>query len=301
MTRIAVVEVRDAPPDTAANARAGLATIGAAADAGAALVLFPELFLGGYYLDHAMVARTAGAAAALARVQAAVDETGVAVVLGAALQGTRGPAGGAESPLMPAGGSSPGAAPSGDLLLNAVPVLRPRLPAAYAIKTHLYHGEEQWFTAGGALWNDRVAGWPCGIAICYEVGFPEVARCLALGGAQLILLPAAFGRARARLWDTLTRARAAENGCYLAAAGQAGSAGDREFLGHSRIVDPFGEIVAGVDDAGPTGQAIAIGAHTLIVAEIDAGKVEAARRGDDGWHRTLADRRPRLYGALTEE
>jgi omega-amidase len=301
MTRIAVAEVRDAPPDTAANVRAGLTTLAAAADAGAALVLFPELFLGGYYLDHAMVARTAGAAAALARFQAAVDETGVAVVLGAALQGTRSLTGGAESPLMPAGGTSPGAALPGDVLLNAVAVLRPQAPAAYAIKAHLYQGEEQWFTPGGALWTDRVAAWPCGIAICYEIGFPEVARCLALGGTQLILLPAAFGRARGRLWDSLTRARAAENGCYLAAAGQAGSAGGRDFLGHSRVVDPFGEIVGGVDDTGSTGQTIATGPHTLVIAEIDAGKVEAARRGDDGWHRTLADRRPRLYGALTQE
>lgn len=334
--------MRDAPPDTAANLRAGLASLAAAAAAGARLVVFPELYLSGYYLDHAMARRAAEGAAALDRLQAAVDETGTNAAVGAALLGGRGRA---LPPAGPAGAPLAAPLPSGDVLLNTVAVLRPRRQIAYAIKAHLYPGEEEWFTPGQDLWSGRIAGWPCGIAVCYEIGFPEVSRSLALAGARLILVPAAFGRRRARVWDVLTRARAIENGCYLAAAGQSGVAGGREFLGRSRVVDPFGEVIAGLrrsqtrDDADagaiagpgyagtpPVSEArpraaqsyatsgahpipdpavdtapLRVGAHMLYVADLHAGRVGAARRGDDGWHRSLADRRPRLYASLSQE
>jgi predicted amidohydrolase len=299
VTRIAVVEVKDAPPDTAANVRACLASLAAAADTGAALALFPELFLGGYYLDHAMATRVAEAGAGLARIQAAVDETGVAAVLGAALAGGRGAIGA----LRDVSGKTPdrGARMAGDILLNACAILRPRTPPDFALKAHLYPGEEQWFTPGDRLWTGSIAGLSCGVAVCCEIGFPEVSRCLALQGALLILLPAAFGRSRWRVWDTLTRARAIENGCYVAAAGQSGTAGGRAFLGSSRIVDPFGEIVAGLDGGdGSCERPLQIGSHTLLTADIDEERVAAARRGDDGWHRSLRDRRPGLYGPLVE-
>jgi predicted amidohydrolase len=323
--RIAVVQAHDAPPDTTANLRAGLVDVAAAADAGAGLVVFPELFLGGYYLDHAMARRAAEASAALDRLQAAVDETGVAAVLGAALLGARGSARRTPGrPAVPAVDPLAAPLPSGDVLLNAAAVLRPHQDPDYAVKAHLYPGEDEWFTPGHGLWTGRIAGWPCGIAVCYELGFPEVARSLALQGARLILLPAAFGRARAHIWDVLTRARAIENGCYLAAAGQAGTAGGRRFLGCSRIVDPYGEVIAGCDGAGrsghhatadargddpdappsacPTvGETLRVGPHLVHLADLSADRVAAARRGDHGWHRTLTDRRPGLYDDLTRE
>jgi predicted amidohydrolase len=294
--RVAVVEVRDAPPDMATNVRAGLASLAAAAEAGAGLVLFPELFLGGYYLDQAMAGRAGVAAAGLARFQAAVDETGTAAVVGAAV-----PAGVAAGLVSQnTAPISPGRAPAapGGLLLDTAAVLRPHAAPAFAVKAHLYPGEEQWFSPGRDLWIDQIAGWPCGVAVCYEVGFPEVARTLAVAGAHLILAPAAFGRARARIWDTLTRARAIENGCYLAAAGQAGSAGGRDFLGDSRIVDPFGELVAGQSEgaAGP----LTSGPHRVYLGDLEPERIAAARAGAGGWHRSLADRRPRLYGRLTD-
>jgi len=324
VTRIAVVEVRDPRPDTAANVRAGLTSLAVAAEAGVELLLFPELYLGGYYLDHDMVRRVGEAHAGLERFQAEVDETGTAAVLGAALPGARGAEDGdrgtrpcTEHPTANTGHrhlAAPGqgsagspsigwseARPAGEVLLNAAAVLRPHQPAEYAIKNQLYPGEEQWFTPGQELWTGRVAGWPCGVAVCYEVGFPELARCLALDGAQLILLPAAFGSRRARIWDTLTRARAIENGCYVAAAGQAGTAGGRCFLGQSRVLDPFGEVVAGDDAAGDAEPPLIVGSHTVFVADIDERRVAAARRGADGWHRSLADRRPHLYRRLAEQ
>jgi len=157
--RVAVVQAHDAPPDTAANLRAALADLAMAADAGAGLIVFPELFLGGYYLDHAMARRAAEASAALVRLQAAVDETGVAAVLGAALLGARGSARRtAGRPAVPAVEPPAAPLPSGDVLLNAVAVLRPHQEPGYAVKAHLYPAQDEWFTPGHARWTGRIAG-----------------------------------------------------------------------------------------------------------------------------------------------
>ena len=76
--------------------------------------------------------------------------------------------------------------------------------------------------AGLAFWTGEIAGWQCGVMVCYEIAFPEVARALALSGARLLIVPAAFGKSRVRIWQIATVSRAIENGCYLAAAGHAG-------------------------------------------------------------------------------
>jgi len=92
-----------------------------------------------------------------------------------------------------------------------------------------------------------------GIAICYDLRFPELFRGLA--GAEIVVLPSAFtaptGRAH---WHTLVRARAIENQCYFIAPNQFGaSAMGFENYGHSLIVDPWGEVMA---DAGPGGPCV---------------------------------------------
>lgn len=84
-----------------------------------------------------------------------------------------------------------------------------------------------------------------GLAICYDVRFPELFRSLSQRGAEVLVLPSAFttptGRAH---WQVLLRARAIENLCYLLAPAQTGlHANGRETYGHSMIVDPWGEIL----------------------------------------------------------
>jgi len=173
-------------------------------------------------------------------------------------------------------------------LYNAVAVLRPRTdPARYA-KTHLFRSEKELFTPGSALWTGEIAGWPCGVMVCYELGFPEIARLLAVAGARLLLVPSAFGRERARIWQIVTIARALENGCYLAAADQAGRSGATEFAGHSRVVEPSGQLLV---DAGDRADMLVVDLKERVVDE-----VRAALRPDTNPY--LADRRPELYGAL---
>ena len=261
--RVGVVQTVNAPPDLVESLRAGLTRLQAAHDAGVDLVVFPELFLGGYYLDRAMVQRASKARAALARLQAAVDTLNVSCVVGV--------------PDLRDG-----------VLYDAVAILRPRRePGRYA-KTHLFRAEKQLFTPGAALWTGEIAGWQCGVLVCYELSFPEVSRALALSGARLLIAPSAFGRARMRIWQIATVARAIENGCYLAAAGHAGQSGPTEFAGHSRIVDPAGELIA---DAGDRAEMITAELRPRIVDEVRAGRADS--------HAGLTDRRPELYGALT--
>ena len=85
-----------------------------------------------------------------------------------------------------------------------------------------------------------------GMAVCYDVRFPELFRALREQGAEIILLPSAFTRVTgAAHWHVLTRARAIEQQCYVIAAGQYGvHENGRETYGHSLIVSPWGQVLA---------------------------------------------------------
>ena len=84
-----------------------------------------------------------------------------------------------------------------------------------------------------------------GLAICYDLRFPELFRCLLTEGIELIVVPSAFtaitGKAH---WEVLVRARAIENLCYVIAANQGGyHINGRETYGNSMIVDPWGYVL----------------------------------------------------------
>ncbi len=93
-----------------------------------------------------------------------------------------------------------------------------------------------------------VHGWQVGLMTCYDLRFPELARALVDGGAELLVVPAAWvaGERKVDHWRTLLRARAIENTVYVAAAGQPGP----RYCGHSMIVGPDGDVLveAGRDD-----------------------------------------------------
>ncbi|CAG9463650.1 unnamed protein product [Pedinophyceae sp. YPF-701] len=110
-----------------------------------------------------------------------------------------------------------------------------------------------------------------GLTVCYDVRFPEVYQRLAFDfGAQVMLVPSAFTRPTgAAHWEVLLRARAIETQAYVVAAAQAGEhPGGRASWGHSMVVDPWGEVVAKLDDPDATG---------IAVAEIDLEKMARIR------------------------
>lgn len=89
-----------------------------------------------------------------------------------------------------------------------------------------------------------------GLSICYDLRFPELYRMLAIAGANVLVVPAAFMLHTGRdHWEVLLRARAIENQCYVLAAGQIGNHDpDRTCFGRSMIVDPWGTVVAQAPD-----------------------------------------------------
>ena len=92
---------------------------------------------------------------------------------------------------------------------------------------------------------------PLGLSVCYDLRFPELYRILALRGARVIAVPAAFTKVTGRAhWEVLVRARAVENQAFMVAADQIGQhPPDKETFGGSLIVDPWGEVLARAPDA----------------------------------------------------
>jgi predicted amidohydrolase len=87
-----------------------------------------------------------------------------------------------------------------------------------------------------------------GLTVCYDVRFPPLYRSLAVGGAGIITVPAAFARTTGEAhWHVLLRSRAIETGCFIIAPCQTGLHGTSESYGHSLIIDPWGNVLA---DAG---------------------------------------------------
>ena len=109
-----------------------------------------------------------------------------------------------------------------------------------------------------------------GLAVCYDLRFPQLFRAQALAGAEVLTVPAAFTRQTGEAhWHVLLRARAIENGAWVIAAAQGGVHEDgRETYGYSLIVDPWGRVVADAGNAEPC----------IIYAEIDTAASAAARK-----------------------
>ncbi|MEJ6390502.1 carbon-nitrogen hydrolase family protein [Gymnodinialimonas ulvae] len=129
--------------------------------------------------------------------------------------------------------------------------------------------ESKAFAPGDAAVLAETPWGPMGLTICYDMRFPHLHRTLAEGGARVIFSPAAFtvptGRAH---WHVLLRARAIETGAYVIAPAQAGHHADgRETYGHALVVDPWGKVIADLED----------GAPKLAVVDLDLSRVEKTR------------------------
>jgi predicted amidohydrolase len=121
-----------------------------------------------------------------------------------------------------------------------------------------------------------------GLTVCYDLRFPELYRILALLGATVFTVPSAFTEVTGRdHWHVLLRARAIENQAFVVAANQVGEAAPHySSYGHSLIADPWGRVLAEVED----GEGIA--AADLDFAELERIRAELP---------SLANRRPEAY------
>lgn len=143
--------------------------------------------------------------------------------------------------------------------------------------------ESRTVAPGQHLVTVDVDGVRFGMSICYDLRFPELYRRLAVAGAEVLLVPAAFTAHTGRdHWEVLLRARAIENQCYVVAAGQFGDhEPGRSCFGRSMVIDPWGTVVAQVPDG--------VG---VAVADIDTERVRTVREEVP----SLANRRLEVTG-----
>jgi deaminated glutathione amidase len=121
-----------------------------------------------------------------------------------------------------------------------------------------------------------------GMSVCYDLRFPELYRILAVRGARILLVPAAFTLATTREhWEVLLRARAIEDQAFVVAPNQIGEhAPGYRSGGRSMIVDPWGVVIGQAPDA-----------ETVVVADLDLDRQAEIRRTMP----SLANRRPSAY------
>lgn len=198
-----------------------------AAAQGADLVCFPELGTSGYRQDLlgprlAELAESANGPSAQ-RIGRLAAELNLWVVL----------------PIVERGSSA-------DVLYNSVVLIdRHGEVAGTYRKNHAYANEGRYFYAGDELPVFATDFGTIGIMICYDMGLPEVARVLTLKGAELILVPAAWCREDADVWDINIAARALENGVFVAGANRVGTEGETLTMhGHSKVAGLRGETLA---------------------------------------------------------
>jgi predicted amidohydrolase len=157
-----------------------------------------------------------------------------------------------------------------------------RVKATYR-KRHLFgfdEGEASLLTPGDEIVVVDTPLGPTGLATCYDLRFPEHFRALVDAGAQALVIPAGWPTARIGHWRALTVARAIENQMWVVAANAVGSSGGVELGGHSVVVDPQGDAVAGLDNR-----------DGLLLAAVDPTMPRRARTDFP----VLRDRRP-AYG-----
>jgi predicted amidohydrolase len=283
--RVACVQM-NTRADVAANVAAATALVERAVAAGARLVALPETWAykgpGAGIRGHAepLDGPSNGAMATLAA------RHGVFILAGSHYETP--PQGSAA----PRGNARAVAADAPDRVYNSSVLFGPDgAPRAVYRKIHLFdavsdgrtYRESEDLLPGDALATAEVEGFVLGLTICYDLRFPELYRALALRGAQVLLVPAAFtaftGGAH---WEVLLRARAIENGCFVVAPNQVGEhLPGRACFGHSMVVDPWGAKLAEIESG--------VG---VCVAELDLARLDEVRAQLP----SLAGRRPDAYG-----
>lgn len=256
--KIAAVQMISGP-DVAPNLETAGRLIAEAAAAGAQLVALPEYFplIGATDADRLAARETDGAGPMQDFLAATASRHGLWLI----------------------GGSIPLRADDPAKLRNTCLVFDPQghRMARYD-KIHLFNfrkGDEAYDEAATIERGDQVVSFDTpfgrvGVAICYDLRFPELFRALAQlpNPLDLLVLPAAFTETTGRAhWEILLRARAIENQCYVLAAAQGGRhPNGRMTHGNSMVIDPWGEVLARMDKG-----------EGVVVGELDRQRLVETR------------------------
>ena len=265
--RIALCQI-PVSPDASVNLSRVRAALGEAAAGGAVLAVFPEATMVRFGSDLRAAAEPLDGPFCSGLAQACAS-TGVAAV---------------------AGVFEPAA--DGRVYNAAVAFSGSGTLVASYRKLHLFDAlgqrESELVAPGASAVLAELAGVPAGLQICYDIRFPELSRALAVGGASLLVVSAAWqaGLFKEEHWVTLLRARAIENTVWIAAVGQVPDPDEKPTraptgIGRSMLIDPLGVVRA---DLGP--------APGVVVVDADLSLVGAVRETLP----SLANRRTDVFG-----
>lgn len=271
--RVAVVQMDPQLGRNAENLADIVARLREAASNGAQLVVFPECALSGYGFSNLESARRAAEQVpglVTEKLAAICAELGVYTVVGLLER-------------------------DAEAVYNVAILVAPGALLGSYRKLHLpYLGVDRFATPGDRgfqVWHTPLG---CiGIAICYDLRFPEALRALALQGAEIIVLPTNWPETSELMPDFVTRTRALENRTYLLACNRVGEESGFRFFGRSQVVGTSGKVMVEAD-ANPG----------IIYAEINPLRAQEKRiviREGTFEMDTFADRRPEWYDALLRE
>lgn len=152
--------------------------------------------------------------------------------------------------------------PESGIVYNSAALFGPDGLLGVYRKTHLFPTERQaaggWSTPGTEPLVVQTPIAAIGLTICYDGDFPELYRCEAIHGAEVIVRPSALLRSF-EIWETTNKARAYDNHVYIAACNAIGpDAGENYYFGHSMIVSPIAQTLA-----------LGRGTEDIIAAELD--------------------------------
>ena len=268
--RVAAVQLNSTEDKDRNLATADRLTRAAAAD-GAALVLLPEKFnVLGTHEGYLRGAETLDSGEAVEWAGGIARELGIDLVAGSIVERREG--------REKLGNTSIHFGPDGEIKA----VYRKIHMFDVVVEGKEYRESESEEAGDEIVISEAREGLPLGMTVCYDLRFPELYRILAVQGARVLLVPAAFTKVTGRAhWEILLRARAIENQAFVVAADQIGvSPPDNESFGGSMIVDPWGEILARAPDE-----------ETFIAADLDLRRQDEIREQLP----SLANRVPGAY------
>jgi omega-amidase len=247
---VSLAQMQVIPGDNARNIATAQRLVAEAARRKSSLIVFPELFTTGYVLSKAKDFASELNKGDFAELSSLATKGNIAIT-GSVLE-KRG---------LEVANSMPFFAPNGRML------------GAYR-KMHLFKlfQEDEFLAPGQSPLVLDLPWGTTGLAICYDLRFPEMFRRYSIKDkATLMIIPAEWPLLRIEHWRALLIARAIENQCYVIGCNAAGESGDQVFGGHSMIVDPWGKIVV---EAGESPQLISAEIELDTVAEV-RGKISA--------------------------
>lgn len=242
---VSLAQMQVALGDNQRNIATAQRMVAEAARRKSSLIVFPELFTTGYALNRAKEFASELSKGDFAELSSLATKGNIAIT-GSVLE-KRG---------LEVANSMPFFAPNGRML------------GVYR-KMHLFKlfNEDEFLAPGQSPLVLDLPWGTTGLAICYDLRFPEIFRRYSIKeNATLMVIPAEWPLARIEHWRALLIARAIENQCYVIGCNAAGESGEQVFGGHSMIVDPWGKIVV---EAGESPQ--------LISAEIELDTVKEVR------------------------